>query len=156
MWSSMVLKVFLFLSLPCIMQIIMGGVGLGLKLLVVALYYWFTTITFKDFIKWAAIALNTPSICLDATLRVKRYNEPPLRVWKLSGSIRIFWVTALIKMTSPLTNQVKVKYPYLPSCSLSTLCLLVPYIDMDQTTSLARLKDHAAGVLNSPQRIPPN
>jgi len=28
----------------------------------------------------------------------------------LSGSVRIFWVTTLIRMTSPLTDQVRAKY----------------------------------------------
>ena len=54
-------------------------------------------------------------------------------------------------MTSPLTDQVRAKYPDLPSSWLSTLWLLLRCIMIAQTTNLARLKDHAAGVLDSPK-----
>jgi hypothetical protein len=67
----------------------------------------------------------------------------------LSGSIRTFWVLTLRRMTSPLTDQIKAKYPDLPSSWLSTLWLLLRCIMTAQTTNLARLKDHAAGVLDS-------
>lgn len=64
---------------------------------------------------------------------------------------RIFWVTTLIRMTSPLTDQVRVKYADLPVSWLDTLWLLVRCILIAQTTNLARLKDHAAGVLDTPK-----
>jgi hypothetical protein len=54
-------------------------------------------------------------------------------------------------MASLLTNQARAKYPDLPSSWLSTLWLLLRCIMIAQTTNLARLKDHAAGVLDSPK-----
>ena len=76
---------------------------------------------------------------------------------KMSGSVLIFWVTTLRRMTSPLTDQVKVKYSDLPSCWLDTLWLLIRCIVIAQTTNLARLKDHLPAVIDSPtaQRTKP-
>lgn len=54
-------------------------------------------------------------------------------------------------MTSPLTDQVRVKYADLPASWLDTLWLIVRCILIAQTTNLARLRDHAAGVLDTPK-----
>lgn len=52
-------------------------------------------------------------------------------------------------MTSPLTDEVRAKYPDLPACWLDTLWLLVRCILLAQTTNLARLKDYLPGVIGT-------
>ena len=52
-------------------------------------------------------------------------------------------------MTSPLTDQVRAKYPDLPSCWLDTLWLLIRCILIAHTTNLARLKDHLPSVIDT-------
>lgn len=54
-------------------------------------------------------------------------------------------------MTSPLTDQVKAKYPELPSSWLDTLWLLLQCILIGQTTNLARLKDHLPAIIDTPK-----
>jgi hypothetical protein len=52
-------------------------------------------------------------------------------------------------MTSPLTDQVKAKYPELPSSWLDTLWLLLRCILVGQTTNLARLKDYLPAIIDT-------